>query len=67
MTNFVKSGFSTNSENSCCFFYLKKTFAVFDLKVVDVYYSLSLFIVVYSNGDSELTLTFFTKRSNFVS
>ena len=66
MTNFVKSGFSTNRENSCCFLF-KKTITAFDLKVVDVYNSLSLFIIVNSNGDSELTLTFFTKRSNFVS
>ena len=47
------------------FFFL--TIAAFDLKVVDGDNLLSLFIVVYSNGDSELILTYFTKRSNFVS
>ena len=48
-------------------FFFKTTIEAFDLKVVDADNSLSLFTVVYSNGDSELTLTYFTKRSNFVS
>ena len=35
----------------------KNPIAAFDLKVVDADNSLSLFAIVYSNGNSELTLT----------
>ena len=45
----------------------KKTIAAFDLKVVDADIKLSLFIIIYLNGDPALTLTYFTERSNFVS
>ena len=78
MSNFVNQAFLEKRENSFffCFFFCfffggvglnKKTIAAFDLKVVDADKSLSLFIIVYLNGDSELTVTYFTERSNFVS
>ena len=43
------------------FFENKNPIAAFDLKVVDADDSLGLFVIVYSNGNSELTLilTFF--------
>ena len=42
-----------------CFFNKnKKPIAAFDLEVVDADDSLSLFVIVYSNGNSGLTLTF---------
>ena len=48
-------------------FLKKKTIAAFDLKVVDADIKLSLFIIIYLNGDPALTLTYFMERSNFVS
>ena len=59
MLNFVNQAFVKKSENSCFLkIKIKKTIAAFDLKVVDADDSLSLFVIVYSNGTSELTLTF---------
>ena len=49
------------------FFKKKTTIAAFDLKVVDADIKLSLFIIIYLNGDPALNLTYFTERSNFVS
>ena len=37
---------------------IKNPIAAFDLKVVDADDSLSFFVIVYSNGNSELTMTF---------
>ena len=64
MSNFVNWALLLKKENNCFF---KKTFAAFDLRVVDADILLSLFIIVYLNGDPALTLTYFTERSNFVS
>ena len=57
MSNFVNQAFKKKVKTDVFENKNKNPIAAFDLKVVDADDSLSWFVIVYSNGNSKLTLT----------